>query len=201
MTVAVAAETERCDRCFRPFPKGSLVRDAVDAALLFCASCVDFMARPCAYCELQDQKPIVPAVPGWLFGTNENQQWNSACKTCAKEKKLFRRIDTERMSAREALKMLSQQLKKERLGEEGLYIFDYQEQRAVLDKTFWNWRWISCYVVTGSCEGHYVHIEVRRRLFSKTDEEETHLLSSVKTFMGRKRAYKIALRCAELLGA
>lgn len=190
-----------CDRCFQKFPNESLVSDTFDSSMSFCASCQEVTVRKCAYClfSTTPSREAV-AVPGWMFGVVPDHCWNPACESCIVERKLHRRIDTERMSARKALRMLSDQLRAEGLEEEGLYTFDYEEEKKILDKSLQWWRWTPCYVVTGSNEGHYVHIDVLRRLFSR-QEEETHLLASIKTFQGRRKAYEVAIRCAELLGA
>lgn len=193
---------DMCDHCSQEFDLGSLARDVVDASLLFCTKCLESVARPCGYCQYDTKPPkVTSAIPGWKFGTNADQQWNPACKECAASRQLFRRIDTERMSAKQALRMLGDQLEKEGLGEEGLSDCDWDaERRQVLSDPFPDGAWVACYVVTGGNEGHYVHIDVLKR-GSALREPERHMVAMVKTFLGRKRAYEVALRCAELLGA
>jgi hypothetical protein len=65
------------------------------------------------------------------------------------------------------------------------------------DRPIWpvEWSWISCFAVTGSNEGHYVHVEVIANGGSRK------LMALHKTFGGRARAQLIASRCALLLGA
>ncbi len=65
--------------------------------------------------------------------------------------------------------------------------FDYNQP-------FPDFQWISCFAVTGGSEGHYVHIEI-------IDGDKRTLLYLGKTFEGMDHAYKIAQKCAELLGA
>jgi hypothetical protein len=55
--------------------------------------------------------------------------------------------------------------------------------------------WISCYVVTGASEGHYIHID-----FIMDDQSRRSVMLG-KTFEGWDHAWTVAKRCAELLGA
>ena len=56
-------------------------------------------------------------------------------------------------------------------------------------------RWIACYAVTGSSEGHYVHID------AIMPDGERMSLGGGKTFMGWEAACKLANACAYHLGA
>lgn len=63
------------------------------------------------------------------------------------------------------------------------------------------YRWIACFAVTGTNEGHYVHVEIFQ---SGVDEHHKHtgeLVFLTKTFGGFERAQAIASACARHLGA
>jgi hypothetical protein len=61
-----------------------------------------------------------------------------------------------------------------------------------------NFRWVACYPVTGTSEGHYTHID-----FVVPEGESCKLvrLALGKTFRGMDHAAEMARRCAILLGA
>lgn len=59
------------------------------------------------------------------------------------------------------------------------------------------YRWIAVYPVTGSSEGHYIHVD----LIHQTDREEFRTpLFLVKTFMGHAAAVAVAAELSRLLG-
>jgi hypothetical protein len=91
---------------------------------------------------------------------------------------------------------LARHLKKEGLEEEGV-------SRLVDKETPFpkKWRWIACFAVTGSNEGHYVHVEVFEDGVDMKGKHTAILLFLVKTFNGLERAQQIAAACARLLGA
>lgn len=68
------------------------------------------------------------------------------------------------------------------------------------------YRWVVCYYVTGSSEGHYVHLDVMRG-YRSGDGMMTALVGDVihvgmcKTFLGAERAAEIARRCSLIAGA
>jgi hypothetical protein len=53
---------------------------------------------------------------------------------------------------------------------------------------------LACYAVTGGNEGHYLHVEL-------LTGEERILLFTGKTFEGMAHAWKVAMACADALGA
>ena len=92
---------------------------------------------------------------------------------------------------------LSKALEKEGLLEEGVY---YHSQRG--NETFPHpWRSIACFAVTGTNEGHYVHVEVFLDGVDTKLEHKAKLLFSIKTFLGFEKAQHIAAACTRLLGA
>lgn len=57
------------------------------------------------------------------------------------------------------------------------------------------YHWIACYAVTGSNEGHYVHVDL-------VDQDgRTIPMFLIKSFLGREHAQRIAALCAEWLDA
>ena len=62
------------------------------------------------------------------------------------------------------------------------------------DLSWPDYRWIACFAVTGSNEGHYIHIEAIK-------DNRRELIYVAKTFQGMGRAFEIARACAEILGA
>jgi hypothetical protein len=56
-------------------------------------------------------------------------------------------------------------------------------------------RSIACYAVTGGSEGYYVHVDVHFR------DGSPWSFATIKVWEGLDHAFKIAHRCAELLGA
>jgi hypothetical protein len=59
------------------------------------------------------------------------------------------------------------------------------------------YRWLACYAVTGTSEGHYIHVE----LIGNTQPEKRLRLWLGKTFSGMLHAYQVAALLAQLLGA
>jgi hypothetical protein len=57
------------------------------------------------------------------------------------------------------------------------------------------WSWLAVYAVTGTSEGHYVHID----LIGRNDQVEH--MAMVKTFSGWEKASLIAQAAGRLLGA
>jgi hypothetical protein len=53
---------------------------------------------------------------------------------------------------------------------------------------------LACFAVTGGSEGHYIHVELL------AGEERIPLFVG-KTFEGMPHAWKVAMACAEALGA
>jgi hypothetical protein len=77
------------------------------------------------------------------------------------------------------------------LKEQGIY--DELESFSIMmgyDKKgdFPNYRWISCFVVEGGSEGHYIHVDIIAH-----DVRETLYLG--KTFMGIEHALKVSNLC------
>jgi len=100
------------------------------------------------------------------------------------------------MTVKQIWRRLDRVLRRERLSDEGISMAEWRVNTTV---PFWalipNPRWIACYAVTGGSEGHYVHVDLIG------SEEARKLVFLCKTFEGMDHAYKIAQRCAELLGA
>lgn len=59
-------------------------------------------------------------------------------------------------------------------------------------------RWLACYAVTGSNEGHYIHVDA---IVDHGNDRHVVSIFQGKTFGGREAAYRIAAKCADLLGA
>ena len=62
-------------------------------------------------------------------------------------------------------------------------------------------RWIVCFAVTGTSEGHYIHIDLYLDGYGEDGGAPNFHVALGKTFQGFDHAWKIAKRCAELLGA
>jgi len=56
-------------------------------------------------------------------------------------------------------------------------------------------KWIACYAVTGSNEGHYIHVDC------VYNDQTRDMIFLGKTFQGMDHAQRIACICAEELGA
>lgn len=87
-----------------------------------------------------------------------------------------------------------------RLKAQGFYPDEYFSSRDYSnegDKPFPEFRWISCYAVTGDSEGHYIHIDV----IPYDENLERNIIFLGKSFMGMDYAFEIAKACAKHLGA
>ena len=62
-------------------------------------------------------------------------------------------------------------------------------------------RHVACFAVTGANEGWYSYVELLWNSRGHGDVPRRKLLFLTKTFDGMDRAYQVAKRCAELLGA
>jgi hypothetical protein len=107
-------------------------------------------------------------------------------------------------SMRELLDLLREMIDQQFPHEEGLYIpwiGDDAKEFSKINPRDYRYRWISCYAVTGGNEGWYVHIDFVLDGYGEEGKVTVQHAASLKTFNGRARAYEVALRCAELLGA
>ena len=91
-------------------------------------------------------------------------------------------------------KRLRRILRLERICDDTLPGCDWKLRELTFTEAFPRWRWLACYAVTGDSEGWYVHVDV-------ISGDSRKLLFLCKTFADMDAAYKIAKRCAELLGA
>ncbi|SFR12472.1 hypothetical protein [Desulfoscipio geothermicus] len=93
---------------------------------------------------------------------------------------------------------------RKRLKEEGLLPDEYFDVFLGVDKnaSFPVYAWIACYPVTGSNEGHYIHINAMApREIGRETLIESKLIYLGKTFQGLEFASKVAAACAKHLGA
>lgn len=188
--MSLTATKPQCDACTRHVEE--IPGNQPHATLKFCGSCLEDFYGPCSYCKTP------AALRGRLFGKTQDQCWQRACAICAMDLGLKFKIDTNFMTGKEALALLSKHLKNEHLEEEGLGGMAYlDEQKLMMEKPLNSdgFNWISCYAVTGGNEGHYVHIDLIHR------KDKRKIIASLKTFNGMAKAYQVARRCAELLGA
>lgn len=86
---------------------------------------------------------------------------------------------------------------KTRLERENLLPDEYFHLAVGIDpeQVFPEYRWITCFAVTGSSEGHYIHVEAIK------PDGKRELLLLGKTFEGLAFAYKVAYACAKHLEA
>lgn len=100
------------------------------------------------------------------------------------------------MTVKQVWRRLDRMLRREKLSGEGISMAEWRFDTTVpFFSLVADLRWIACYAVTGNSEGHYVHVDLIG------SEGQRRLVFLCKTFEGMDHAYKIAQRCAELLGA
>lgn len=108
-------------------------------------------------------------------------------------------IDTENRTTVAVLHELSGRLTDEKLVDEYFSI-----DREIKEGDPWPRAvWIACYAVTGGSEGHYIHVDLYMTHYGQFGPSEANVrhLACGKTFLGWEHAWKIAKRCAELLGS
>lgn len=114
-------------------------------------------------------------------------------------------LDTEKLTIRELHAALMPQVEAIDDGHEYFSVscrYDDKGERsdARANQPIGRYRWIAVYAVTGTSEGHYVHVD---RLYTETyaSEYKREALMLVKTFGGWETACKIAALLGERLGA
>ena len=117
------------------------------------------------------------------------------CEECATRWAL--RVPIEGRKPSEICKDLDEILKVEGMQEEGIACSARWNQGE--DQPITKWRWVSVFPVTGTNEGHYIHIDLH--LGYGQEKGKTLNLGILKTFNGWDRAWEVAKRIAFLLEA
>jgi hypothetical protein len=90
---------------------------------------------------------------------------------------------------------LEERLKAENCYPDEYFDISFTNKERSAEQEFPLYRWIACFPVPGSNEGHYIHVEVI------SPEGEREIIFLGKTFQGFEFAAKVAMACAKHLGA
>jgi hypothetical protein len=111
-------------------------------------------------------------------------------------------LDTDRLTLRELGQALEPEIQQldEALEYFSVSVLARHDNPGRLDQPIGPYWWIACYAVTGTSEGHYVHVD---RIWSEPYGRAEHRepLFLVKTFSGYGRACAIAAHLGARLGA
>lgn len=108
-----------------------------------------------------------------------------------------------KVSGRKTIKDVFEELEK-RLKAQGFYPDEYfsnnNDSEKEGEKPFPEFRWISCFAVTGDSEGHYIHVEIIY-CDEKLNIGRRDLMFLGKSFQGMDYAFEIAKICAKHMGS